>query len=157
HPTAVVAPDARIDATASIGPYAIVGARCSVGARSVLYPHVVLYPDVRIGADCELHAGCVLREESELGDRVVIHSSASIGADGFGYTFDAEGRPAKIPQIGRVVIEDDVEIGALAAIDRATLGTTRIRRNAKIDDLCVVAHNCDVGEDVLLVGQSRLA
>jgi len=157
HPTAAVAADARVDASASVGPYAVVGARCAIGPRSVIHPHVVLYPDVRIGADCELHAGCVLREETELGDRVIVHPGASIGADGFGYAFDAEGRPVKIPQIGRVVIEDDVEIGALAAIDRATLGATRIRRNAKIDDLCVVAHNCDVGEDVLIVGQSGLA
>lgn len=157
HPTAVVAADAQVDPTASVGPYAVVGARSSIGARSVLHAHAVLYADVRIGADCELHAGCVLREETELGDRVTIHSGASIGADGFGYTFDAAGRPAKIPQIGRVVIEDDAEIGALAAIDRATLGVTRIGRNAKIDDLCVVAHNCDVGPDVIMVGQSGLA
>lgn len=157
HPTAVVAADAQVDPTASVGPYAVVGARSSIGARSVVHAHAVLYADVRIGADCELHAGCVLREETELGDRVTIHSGASIGADGFGYTFDAAGRPAKIPQIGRVVIEDDAEIGALAAIDRATLGVTRIGRNAKIDDLCVVAHNCDVGPDVIMVGQSGLA
>lgn len=157
HPTAVVAPDARVDPSASIGPHAVVGARCVVGARTIVHSHVALYPDVRIGADCELHAGCVLREESELGDRVIVHAGASIGADGFGYTFDEAGHPAKIPQIGRVVIEDDAEIGALAAIDRATLGVTRIGRNAKIDDLCVVAHNCDVGAHVLLVGQSGLA
>jgi UDP-3-O-[3-hydroxymyristoyl] glucosamine N-acyltransferase len=123
----------------------------------VLHAHVVLYADVRVGADCEVHAGAVLREETELGDRVKIHAGASIGADGFGYAFDANGRPSKIPQIGRVVIEDDAEIGALAAIDRATLGVTRIGRNAKIDDLCVVAHNCDVGPDVIMVGQSGLA
>jgi UDP-3-O-[3-hydroxymyristoyl] glucosamine N-acyltransferase len=157
HPTAVVAPDAVVDASASVGPYVVVGPRCRVGARSVLHAHVVLYPEVRIGADCELHAGCVLREETELGDRVLVHPGAAIGADGFGYTFDERRRPIKIPQIGRVVIEDDAEIGALTAIDRATLGVTRIGRNAKIDDLCVVAHNCDVGADVILVGQSGLA
>jgi UDP-3-O-[3-hydroxymyristoyl] glucosamine N-acyltransferase len=157
HPTAVVAADAAVDATASIGPYTVVGARARVGPRSVLHPHVVLYPDVTVGADCELHAGCVLREDTLLGDRVILHQGAAIGADGFGYTFDETGRPVKIPQLGGVVIEDDVEVGALAAIDRAALGTTRIRRNAKIDDLCVVAHNCDVGPDVILVGQSGLA
>jgi UDP-3-O-[3-hydroxymyristoyl] glucosamine N-acyltransferase len=157
HRNAVVAPDATVDPSASVGPYAVVGARCRIGARSVIHPHVVLYADVRVGAECELHAGCVLREETELGDRVIVHAGASLGADGFGYTFDETGRPAKIPQIGRVVVEDDAEIGALAAVDRATLGVTRIGRNAKIDDLCVVAHNCDVGEDVLIVGQSGLA
>ena len=157
HPTAVIAPDARVDPSASIGPYVVVGARAVVGARTRLHPHVVVYADVRIGADCVLHAGVVLREETELGDRVVLHPGAAIGADGFGYTFDESGRPAKIPQIGRVVIEDDAEIGALAAVDRATLGVTRIGRNAKIDDLCVVAHNCEVGADVLMVGQSGLS
>jgi len=157
HPTAVVAQGARVDASASVGPYAVVGARARIGARSVVHAHVVLYADVVVGADCVLHAGAVLREETELGDRVTIHAGAAIGADGFGYTFDASGRPVKIPQIGRVRIEDDAEIGALAAIDRATLGATRIGRNAKIDDLCVVAHNCDVGADVLMVGQSGLA
>jgi UDP-3-O-[3-hydroxymyristoyl] glucosamine N-acyltransferase len=157
HPTAVVAADAVIDPSASVGPYAVVGARSRIGARSVLHPHAVLYADVVIGADCVLHAGVVLREETRLGDRVTIHTGASIGADGFGYAFDADGRPSKVPQIGRVVIEDDAEIGALVAIDRATLGATRIGRNAKIDDLCIVAHNCDVGPDVILVGQSALA
>lgn len=157
HASAVVAPDAQVDPSASIGPFACVGARARVGPRSVLHANVVLYADVVIGADCELHSGCVLREETRVGDRVIIHPGAAIGADGFGYTFDRDGRPAKIPQIGHVEIGDDAEIGALAAIDRATLGVTRIGRNAKIDDLCVVAHNCDVGEDVLMVGQSGLA
>ena len=157
HPSAVVAPDAQVDASASIGPFAYVGARTRVGARSVLHANVVLYADVAIGADCELHAGCVLREETQLGDRVILQPGAVIGGDGFGYAFDPEGRPEKMPQIGHVVIDDDVEIGALAAVDRATLGVTRIGRGAKIDDLCVVAHNCDVGEDVLIVAQSGLA
>jgi UDP-3-O-[3-hydroxymyristoyl] glucosamine N-acyltransferase len=157
HASAVVAPDARVDPSACIGPGAVVGARTRVGPRSVVHANAVLYADVVVGADCELHSGCVVREETSIGDRVTIHAGAAIGADGFGYTFDAEGRPAKIPQIGRVVIEDDVEIGALAAIDRATLGATRIGKNVKIDDLCVVAHNCDVGADVVMVGQSALA
>jgi UDP-3-O-[3-hydroxymyristoyl] glucosamine N-acyltransferase len=157
HPSAAVAEDAVVDPSACVGPHVAVGPRARIGARSVLHANVVLYADVVVGADCELHAGCVLREETQLGDRVVVHAGAAIGADGFGYTFDARRRPIKIPQLGRVVIEDDAEIGALAAIDRATLGTTRIGRNAKIDDLCVVAHNCDVGEDVILVGQSALA
>lgn len=157
HPSAVVAPDARIDPSAHVGPLAVVGARATVGARSVLHPHAVLYPDVRVGADCVLHAGCVLREEVEIGDRVVLHAGAVLGADGFGYALDETGRPIKVPQVGRVVLEDDVEVGANATIDRATLGETRVRRNAKIDNLVVVSHNCDVGEDVLVAAQSGLA
>jgi UDP-3-O-[3-hydroxymyristoyl] glucosamine N-acyltransferase len=157
HPNAVVAPDARIDPSASIGPFVVVGARSEVGARSVVHPNVVLYPEVRIGADCELHAGVVIREECEIGNRVILHPGVAIGADGFGYAFDEAGRPAKIPQVGRVVIEDDVEIGALTAIDRATLGVTRIGQNTKIDDLCIIAHNCEIGPDVIIVGLSGLA
>ncbi|HSJ96734.1 MAG TPA: UDP-3-O-(3-hydroxymyristoyl)glucosamine N-acyltransferase [Myxococcota bacterium] len=157
HPSAVVAADARIDPSASVGPLAVVGARATVGPRSVVHPHVVLYPDVRVGADCVLHAGCVLREEVEIGDRVVLHPGAVLGGDGFGYALDEGGRPTKVPQVGRVVLEDDVEVGANATIDRATLGETRVRRNAKIDNLVVVSHNCDVGEDVLVAAQSGLA
>jgi UDP-3-O-[3-hydroxymyristoyl] glucosamine N-acyltransferase len=157
HPTAVVAADARIEPSAHVGALAVVGARASVGARSVVHPHVVLYPDVRVGADCVLHAGCVLREEVEIGDRVVLHPGAVLGGDGFGYALDETGRPVKVPQVGRVVLEDDVEVGANATIDRATLGETRVRRNAKIDNLVVVSHNCDVGEDVLVAAQSGLA
>lgn len=157
HPRAVVAPDARIDPSAHVGPLAVVGARAMVGPRSVVHPHAVLYPDVRVGSDCVLHAGCVLREEVEIGDRVVLHPGAVLGGDGFGYALDETGRPVKVPQLGRVVLEDDVEVGANATIDRATLGETRVRRNAKIDNLVVVSHNCDVGEDVLVAAQSGLA
>jgi len=157
HASAVVAADAHVDPSAHVGPLAVVGARATVGPRSVLHPHVVLYPDARIGADCVLHAGCVVREEVEIGDRVVLHPGAALGGDGFGYALDETGLPIKVPQVGRVVLEDDVEVGANATIDRATLGETRVRRNAKIDNLVVVSHNCDVGEDVLVAAQSGLA
>lgn len=156
-PSAVVAPDASVDPTAHLGPRVVVGARGRVGPRSVLHANVVLYPDTRVGADCVLHAGCVLRDEVELGDRVVLHPGVVLGGDGFGYALDETGRPVKVPQVGRVVLEDDVEVGANATIDRATLGETRVRRNAKIDNLVVVAHNCDIGEDVLIAAQSGLA
>jgi UDP-3-O-[3-hydroxymyristoyl] glucosamine N-acyltransferase len=154
---AVVAGDAHVDPSAHVAALAYVGQRARVGPRTVLHPHVVLYADTIVGADCVLHAGSVLRESVELGDRVVLHPGAVLGADGFGYALDATGRPIKVPQVGRVVIEDDVEIGANATIDRATLGETRIRRNAKIDNLVVVSHNCDIGEDVLVAAQSGLA
>lgn len=157
HPRAVVASDARIDPSAHVAALAVVGARAVVGPRSVVHPHAVLYPDVRVGSDCVLHAGCVLREEVEVGDRVVLHPGVVLGGDGFGYALDETGRPVKVPQVGRVVLEDDVEVGANATIDRATLGETRVRRNAKIDNLVVVSHNCDVGEDVLVAAQSGLA
>ncbi len=157
HPTAIVDPTAEVDPTASVGPRAVVGARARVGARSVLEPGVVLYPDVEIGRGCVLHAGVVVRERVRLGDRVLVQPAAVIGADGFGFVIDEQGRAERVPQVGGVVIEDDVEIGAHTSIARGTLGETRIRRGAKIDDLCLVAHNCDVGEDVILAGQCGLA
>ncbi len=156
HPSAVVAEDAEVDASASVGAHAVIGAGCSVGPRTVIHPHVVLYDGVRVGAECVLHAGCVLMYGVEIGDRVSIDPCATLGADGFGYALDEQGRPLKFPQIGRVVVDDDAEIGAGATIDRATLGATRIGRNAKVDNLCVVSHNCQVGDDVLMVALTGL-
>jgi len=156
-PAATVHADAQVDPTASVGPGCFVGAGVCLGPRSVLYANVSLYADVRIGADCTLHAGCVLREGTELGDRVVLQPGVVLGADGFGYAVDEEGRFQAIPQLGRVVVEDDVEIGANATVDRGTLGDTRLRRGAKLDDLVMVAHNCDVGEDAILTAQVGLA
>ena len=150
-------PDAQIDPTARIGPGCIVGARTRIGAGTVLQAGVVLYPDVEIGEDCESHAGVVVREGTRLGDRVRLHPGVVLGADGFGYLGDEEGRLFKVPQVGIVVIEDDVEIGANTTIDRATLDETRIRRGARIDNLVLIAHNCDVGEGAIVAGQVGLA
>ena len=157
HPTACVDPGAEIDPTASVGPHAVVGAGSRVGAGTALHPGVVLYPGVHVGRDCVLHAGVVVRERVRIGDRVRIQAGAVIGSDGFGFVMDEAGRAERVPQVGTVVIEDDVEIGAGTSIARGTLGATRIRRGAKIDDLCLVAHNCDVGEDAILAGQCGLA
>jgi UDP-3-O-[3-hydroxymyristoyl] glucosamine N-acyltransferase len=155
--SAVLAADARVDPTASIGPGCVLGAGVKVGPRSVLYARVVLYPGVAVGADCSIHAGCVLREETLVGDRVVLQPGVVLGGDGFGYAVNEQGAFEAVPQIGRVVVEDDVEIGANATVDRGTLGDTRIRRGAKLDNLVMVAHNCDVGEDALVVAQAGLA
>jgi UDP-3-O-[3-hydroxymyristoyl] glucosamine N-acyltransferase len=157
HGAPPVAPDADVHASARIGPGCLIGPRARIGAGSVLQAGVVVYPDVVVGEGCELHGGVVLREGTRLGDRVVIHPGAVLGADGFGYVGDEEGRLFKVPQVGVVVVEDDVEIGANTTIDRATLEETRIRRGAKIDDLVVIAHNCDVGEGAVLAGAVGLA
>ncbi len=154
---ALVAPDAKVHPEASVAAGAVVGARSQVGPGSVLHSNVTLYPDVRVGADCVLHAGCVLREGSVLGDRVVLEPGVVIGGDGFGYVADEQGGLLKVPQVGRVVIEDDVEIGANTTVDRATLGETRIRRGAKIDNLVQIAHNCDIGEGAVVVAQTGLS
>ena len=157
HPRAVVDPTAEVHAEASVGPCAVVGARSRIGARSVVHANATVYADVAVGADCELHAGAVLREGTRLGDRVIVQPGAVLGADGFGYEFDERGQLEKVPQLGVVVIEDDVEIGALAAVDRARFGETHIGRGVKIDDLVMVGHNCRIGEGSAIVAQSGLA
>ena len=156
HATAVVDPGARIDPSASVGAGAVVeagavigartrvGALCFVGAGAVLADDVVLHPRAVV------HRGVVV------GHRVIVHSGAVLGADGFGYAFDGAAH-RKIPQVGGLRIEDDVEIGANTAIDRATLGETVVRRGTKIDNLVQIGHNCDVGEDVILVSQVGIA
>jgi UDP-3-O-[3-hydroxymyristoyl] glucosamine N-acyltransferase len=152
HPTAVVGRDARISPTASIGALCVLGAGVEVGAGSVLEGQVAVGAHVRIGQDCRIFPHVLLRDGVEIGDRVTIHGGSVIGADGFGYARDGH-RYVKIPQIGRVVIEDDVEIGANVTIDRATLGETRIGRGTKIDNLVQIGHNVRVGADTVIVAQ----
>jgi UDP-3-O-[3-hydroxymyristoyl] glucosamine N-acyltransferase len=156
-PSAHVAPGARVHPEASVGPHVVVGAGCVVGARTVLHASVTLYPRVELGADCEIHAGCVLREDTRLGDRVILQPGVILGGDGFGYELDERGAWFKIPHVGRVVLEDDVEIGAGTTIDRGSVGETRIGRGVKIDNLVQVAHNCTIGEHSIVVAQSGLA
>jgi len=152
HPTAVVSADVRVHGTASVGPLCVLAPGVEIGAGTILDAQVFVGGNVRVGRDCRLFPQVTLREGTELGDRVVVHSGTVIGADGFGYARDGV-RYVKIPQIGRVVLEDDVEIGANVAIDRATLGTTRIGRGTKIDNLVQIAHNVQVGEDSVIVAQ----
>jgi UDP-3-O-[3-hydroxymyristoyl] glucosamine N-acyltransferase len=148
---------AVVDSTASIETGAVVGPGCRVGARSVVAANVTLVANVELGSDCWVHAGAVLREDTRVGDRVVLQPGVVLGADGFGYVPDETGRPVAMAQRGRVVVEDDVEIGANTTVDRATLDETRIRRGAKIDNLVQIAHNCDIGEDALIVAQTGLS
>jgi len=153
HPTAAVSATAKIAAGVSIGALSVVGDGAEVGPGTVIFPLVSIYPRVKVGANCILHSGVVVREEVLIGDHVILHNGVSIGADGYGYLRGPEGTHVKIPQVGTVVIEDDVEIGANSAVDRAALGETVIRKGAKIDDLVMVAHSVEVGENALLVAQ----
>jgi UDP-3-O-[3-hydroxymyristoyl] glucosamine N-acyltransferase len=157
HPSACVAATARIHPSASIGPRCVVGERSEIGARSVLRASVTLLEDVRIGADCRLHAGVVIRERCRLGDRVVLQPGVVIGGDGFGYEWNERGENEKVPQVGNVVLEDDVEIGANSTVDRARLGSTRLGRGTKVDNLVMIAHNCVIGPHSLIVAQTGLA
>jgi UDP-3-O-[3-hydroxymyristoyl] glucosamine N-acyltransferase len=163
RPAIGVAPGARLDssarveASASIGAGAVVGRDCRVGAGSVVAANATLVADVEVGRDCWIHSGVVLGEGTRIGDRVVLQPGVVIGGDGFGYVPDESGRPVAMAHRGRVVIEDEVEIGAQTTVDRATLDETRIRRGAKIDNLVQIAHNCDIGEDAIIVAQTGLS
>ncbi len=157
HPTAIISEDAEIGSSASIGAYAFIGKNCRIGARVVIYPHVVLYPDVCLGDDVVLHSHAVIREGCLIGNRVIIQNGVAIGSDGFGFAPTKDGRFYKICQTGRVVIEDDVEVGANTTIDRAAVGDTIIRRGAKLDNLVQIGHGSQVGEDCVLAAQVGLA
>jgi UDP-3-O-[3-hydroxymyristoyl] glucosamine N-acyltransferase len=157
HPTAVVDPSAVLGPDVHVGALAVVGPGVKVGARTVLHPHVVLYAEVQVGEDCVLHSAVQVRERCRLGHRVVVQNGAVVGGDGFGFAKDAAGRYHKIPQIGTVVVEDDVEIGALSAVDRAALGETRVGRGTKIDNLVQVGHSVTIGADTVLAGQVGIA
>lgn len=156
-PDASVASSAELGEAVAVAPGCSIGANVEVGSGSVLHANVTLYDGVKLGADCVIHAGCVLREGSRLGDRVSLQPGVVIGGDGFGYEAGEGGRLEKSPQIGGVVIEDDVEIGANTTVDRGSLEDTRIGRGAKIDNLVQIGHNCDVGEDVVIIAQAGLS
>ncbi|TMI90780.1 MAG: UDP-3-O-(3-hydroxymyristoyl)glucosamine N-acyltransferase [Bacillati bacterium ANGP1] len=150
HPTCVRGARVTVGAECSLGPYVVVGNDVTLGDRVQAHAHVVIEDDVQIGPDSILHAQATIRRGSRLGARVVVQSGAVVGSDGFGYAQDAERRHIHIPQIGRVVIEDDVEIGANTTVDRAMLGVTRIGRGTKLDNLVHIAHNVQIGEDVAI-------
>ncbi len=160
---AFVDPSARVDPSAELMPLAFVGAEAEIGARSILFPGTYVGPRARIGQDCVLWPGAVVRDRCELGDRVVLEPGAVVGSDGFGFAFDPEGeagsgpRHHKVPQVGTVRIEDDVEVGANTCIDRATMGATVVGRGTKIDNLVQIAHNVQVGPLSLLVAQAGIA
>jgi UDP-3-O-[3-hydroxymyristoyl] glucosamine N-acyltransferase len=152
HPSAVLAPDARVAASAHVGPQAVIGAGAAVGERAVIGPGCVLGEGAEVGDDSVLHPNVVVEAGCRVGARCILHSGTVIGSDGFGFATTG-GVHRKIPQVGIAVLEDDVETGANVAIDRATLGETRIGRGTKLDNLVQVGHNVQVGEHCLLVAQ----
>jgi UDP-3-O-[3-hydroxymyristoyl] glucosamine N-acyltransferase len=156
HPQACVASEAEIAADAAIGPGVVVGRGASVGARTRLIGNSTIGESASVGGDCLLYPGVYVGARCRLGDRVIVQPGAIIGADGFGYA-PSEGGYRKIPQIGIVIVEDDVEIGANACIDRATVGATRIGRGTKIDNLVQVAHNVAIGPGSALAAQAGVA
>lgn len=157
HPSAVIHPMAKVSDQAEIGANVVIGPRCRVSTGVKIYPNVTLYEGVSIGDGSVLHSGVSVREKCEIGRNCIIHNNSTIGSDGFGYAKDEDKRWLKIPQVGRVVLEDDVEIGANTAIDCASVGETRIKRGAKIDNLVQIGHSCTVDEDALICSQTGLA
>jgi UDP-3-O-[3-hydroxymyristoyl] glucosamine N-acyltransferase len=157
HPLAWVDPSADVGPDVSIAPFVAIGARARIGARVVLYPHVVVGPGASVGDDCVIHAHASIREDVEIGRRVVLQDFVVIGSDGFGFAPRGDGTHEKIPQMCRVVIEDDVEIGAHSAVDRPAVGETRIAAGTKIDNLVQVAHGVKIGRNVLLAAQVGIA
>ena len=158
HPTSVVDPSARLGALVSIGAHAVVDEGVVLGDRVAVGPGAHVGRGVSIGDDTILKSNVVIYPGATIGARVIVHAGSVLGSDGFGYVRDqATGRYEAFPQVGRLVVEDEVEIGALCAIDRGALGETRIRRGTKIDNLVHVAHNVQIGEDVVMAGQSGVA
>src|ERR1700733_14516154 len=156
-PTAAIAPTASIGANAHIGAYAVIGDNVTIGDNAVILPHVVFYPYAQAGNNLFAHAHAVVREHCRLGDNVVLQNGAIVGADGFGFARQSDSSWYKIVQSGPAVLEDNVEIQANACIDRASIGETRIRAGAKVDNLVQVGHGSTVGENTLLCAQVGLA
>ena len=156
HPTAIIAASAQVDPTAHVGPFCHIGEEVQIGARAVLQGGNHIGENCVVGADTNLFPGVVLYPRTQVGGRVRIHAGAVIGSDGFGYVFDA-GMHRKVPQVGLVIIQDDVEIGANVTIDRGALGPTIIGRGTKIDNLAQIAHNVTIGEHCLVVAQVGVA
>ena len=156
-PTAVIDSSSRVPKAVFIDAHVAIGKNVKLGTRVRLHANVTIYDNVEIGDDTEIHSGVAVRENTIIGQRVIIHNNAVIGCDGFGFAKDEERRWLKIPQVGRVVIEDDVEIGAGTTIDKSSTDETRIKRGAKIDNLVQIGHSCAIGEDSLICAQVGLA
>jgi UDP-3-O-[3-hydroxymyristoyl] glucosamine N-acyltransferase len=157
HPTAVVAPSAKIGANTSIGPYAVIGDDVTLGSDAILHPHGVIYKGAKIGDRFEAHSHAIVREYCEIGDRVILQNGVVVGSDGYGFARQSDGSHYKIVQSGKVVIEDDVEIQAHSCIDRAAVGETRIRRGTKIDNLVQIGHAVQIGEKNIICAQVGIA
>jgi UDP-3-O-[3-hydroxymyristoyl] glucosamine N-acyltransferase len=157
HPTAIIALSAEVDESAYVGAHVSIGERTRVGAGTQIHAGVIIGDDVEVGRNSVLHPNVVLYDRVTIGNRVVLHAGVTVGADGFGYVPDEENRRHKFPQIGTVVIEDDVEIGAHSCVDRGALGATSIGRWTKIDNLVQIAHNVLIGERVVIAAQTGIS
>jgi UDP-3-O-[3-hydroxymyristoyl] glucosamine N-acyltransferase len=156
HTSAAISETADVALTAYIGPQVTVGDQTTIGIGTQILSGASIGDNVKIGAGCVIHPNCAIYDNVTIGDRVILHAGVVIGADGFGYVRDDLGHH-KFPQIGTVIIEDDVELGANTCVDRAALGRTRIGKGTKLDNLVHVGHNCDIGERVVIAGQTGIS
>jgi UDP-3-O-[3-hydroxymyristoyl] glucosamine N-acyltransferase len=157
HPTAVIEPSAQIGNDVYIGPYAYIGDNCQIGDSCSVYPNVYIGDNTKLGAKCILYPGVKIYHECLLGEGCIIHAGSVIGSDGFGFAPQSENEYMKIPQLGNVILEDHVEIGANVTIDRATMGSTIIRKGVKLDNLIQIGHNVEVGENTVMAAQTGIA
>jgi len=156
HPSAVIGKNVKLGKNVSIGANAVIETDSEIGDDTVIYPLVFIGKRVRIGKNSLIYANVSIREEAQIGNNVIIHNGAVIGSDGFGFAKE-DGKYYKVPQIGRVVIEDDVEIGANVTIDRATIGQTIIKKGTKIDNLVQIAHNVTIGENCAIAAHTGIS
>ncbi|MFP4520551.1 MAG: UDP-3-O-(3-hydroxymyristoyl)glucosamine N-acyltransferase [Fibrobacterota bacterium] len=157
HKLAFVADSSAVHKEACVGPFVYIGPGSVIGEGAVLYPGVVVEEGTSVGAGCVLYSNSVIRRDCVIGNRVIVHPGAVIGADGFGFAPSSEGIYFKIPQTGNVVLEDDVEIGANTTIDRAAMGSTLVKKGSKIDNLVMIAHNVEVGENCAFAAQTGIS
>ena len=157
HPTAIIESSARIGSDVYIGAYAYIGENCAVGDNCRIFAQVYIGDGTRIGKECTMYAGVKIYHECIIGNGCTIHAGSVIGSDGFGFAPQSESEFMKIPQLGNVILEDNVEVGANSAIDRATMGSTIIRKGVKIDNLVQIGHNVEVGENTVMAGQTGIA
>jgi UDP-3-O-[3-hydroxymyristoyl] glucosamine N-acyltransferase len=157
HPTAIIESTAKIGSDVYIGPYAYIGENCSVSNGCSVYPHVYIGDNTQLGENCIINPGVKIYHDCILGEGCIIHAGSVIGSDGFGFAPQSESEYMKIPQLGNVVIEDHVEIGANVTIDRATMGSTFIRKGVKLDNLIQIGHNVEVGENTVMAAQTGIS
>lgn len=157
HPTAIIETSAKVGSDVFIGPYSYVGENCIVGDGCSIYPHVYIGDNTKLGNNCTLNPGVKIYHDCILGEGCTIHAGSVIGSDGFGFAPQSENEFMKIPQLGNVVLEDHVEIGANVTIDRATMGSTIIRKGVKLDNLIQIGHNVEVGENTVMAAQTGIS
>jgi UDP-3-O-[3-hydroxymyristoyl] glucosamine N-acyltransferase len=157
HPTAVIEPTAKVGTDVYIGACAYIGENCSIGDGSRIFPHVFIGDNTTLGKNCILNPGVKIYHDCIIGNSCIIHAGTVIGGDGFGFAPQSETEFMKIPQIGNVILEDNVEIGSNVAIDRATMGSTIIRKGVKLDNLVQIGHNVEIGENTVMAGQTGIA